>query len=348
MSAAAHAPKKDPGKKKKWPKVLIAVGIALALVIGAALTFFFYYFGGLNTKPIDTSDLGIDTSFQAAYKGEPITNIALFGIDARGGGHEGRSDAVIILSVNRKTNGIKLISVMRDSYVQINGRGDKLTHAYAYDGPELAVKTLNENFKLNITDYVTVNFDQLADVIESIGGIPMDISSGEMYEVNRNLSEIGGWPYLEEYGEAVHLTGQQAVAYARIRNIGADQGRTERQRKVLIAMFDKVKTLSSTQYLNLAKTIIPMLTTSLDYSDLISYIPVIASGNVHIDQTMIPGDYDNARDAIIDEIYYMAYDLDLATRHIHDFIYKDIDPNTPPEPETSDLPPDPESLPESE
>lgn len=328
----------DPAanKKKKRRRALwITVGSIVAL-LGILVGVFFYFFGGLQTEELDTDDLGIDSSYHSSAQQErKITNIALFGIDSRAGGNTdaGLSDAVMILSINHQTNKAKLISIMRDSYVKINGRGDKLTHAYGYGGAALAVKTLNENFNLDITEYVTVNFDQLAKVVDAVGGITMDITNAERILINAHIDELNrpGSVYLNNYGENTLLNGQQAVGYARIRMIGNDQQRTSRQRHVIMAVFDKVSTMSVLQYPSLAKTMIPMVTTSFTYSDVLEFIPVVTSGEVVIDEAMIPGDYDDAGSAMINGIYYMKYDLDKATDHIHKFIYEDIHPNTDPE-----------------
>lgn len=328
----------DPAanKKKKRRRALwITVGSIVAL-LGILVGVFFYFFGGLQTEELDTDDLGIDSSYHSSIQQEKkITNIALFGIDSRAGGNSntGLSDAIMILSINHQTNKVKLISVMRDSYVQINGRGDKLTHAYGYGGAALAIKTLNENFNLDITDYVTVNFDQMSHVIDAVGGITLDVTEAERRDLNHNIQEIRGsaGKLLYQSGKGIHLNGDQAVGYARIRKIDSDQMRTSRQREVLMAIFDKVTSMSVLQYPSLAKSMIPMVTTSFTYSDVLEFLPVITSGEVVIDETMIPGDYDDARSAMINGIYYMQYDLDKATDHIHKFIYEDIDPNIDPE-----------------
>ncbi len=327
-------------KKKTWRIVLLSVGSFLVVVALGLVGIFVHFFGGLQTEELPSDDLGIDSSYHSSIQQEKkITNIALFGIDTRAGGNTdaGLSDAVMILSINHQTNKVKLISIMRDSYVQINGRGDKLTHAYGYGGAALAVKTLNENFNLDITEYVTVNFDQLADVVDAVGGITMDITEAERSLINAHIKELNraGSVYLYESGKGTHLNGQQAVGYARIRMIGNDQMRTSRQRHVIMAVFDKVMTMNVLQYPALAKAMIPMVTTSFTYNDVWEFLPVVTSGEVVIEEAMIPGDYDDARDAMINGVYYMQYDLEKATDHIHNFIYNDIHPNTEPEEQSS-------------
>ncbi len=327
-------------RKKIWRTVLLSVGSFLTVLVLGFVGIFVYYFGGLQTQELPSDDLGINSSYHSSIQQDKkITNIALFGIDTRAGGNTdaGLSDAVMVLSINHQTNKVKLISIMRDSYVKINGRGDKLTHAYGYGGAQLAIKTINENFNLDITEYVTVNFDQMSKVIDAVGGVYLDVTPAERTELNLLLNEIRGTSasWLRNSGEQVWLTGDQAVAYARIRKLDSDQARTGRQREVIMAVFDQVKTMNVLQYPGLAKAMIPMVTTSFTYGDVLEFLPVITSGEIVIEEALIPGDYDDARDAMINGVYYMQYDLEKATDHIHNFIYQDIHPNTKPEAQSS-------------
>ena len=319
-------------KKKLWRSILIGAGSFLVVLVVGFVGLFFYFFGGLQVEELDDEDLGINSDYHSSIQQEKkISNIALFGIDSRAGGSsdKGLSDAVIILSINHQTNKIKLISVMRDSYVQIKGKGDKLTHAYGYGGAALAVKTLNENFNLDITEYVTVNYEQMAAVVDAVGGITIDVTEAERRQINDNIREFykDKGDFLYKSGEGIQLSGQQAVGFARIRKIDSDQARTGRQREVLMAIFDKAMNMNVLRYPALAKAMIPMVTTSFTYSDILEFLPIMTSGEAVIDETMIPGEKDNPKNAMIDGIYYMQYDLDLATQHIHDFIYNDIHPD---------------------
>ena len=150
------------------------------LVIGA-VGLFLYMFMGLKVTDLD-GGLAVSAG-QAGVK-----NIAMFGVDSRDGENEGRSDAIMVLSIDSRTHTLKMASFMRDSNVYIDGYGyDKLTHAYAYGGPELAVRTLNQNFQLDITDYITVNFYDMTEIVEAFGGVELELTGEEMLEVNRNL-----------------------------------------------------------------------------------------------------------------------------------------------------------------
>lgn len=325
---------KTNGRRKSvWKKILLGVGCFFGVLAIGIAGICWYYFGGLNSEGLE-GDLGIDSDkhsqleSDAGFEEDTIVNIALFGIDSKG--EEGRSDAIIILSVNKETNAVKLISVQRDSYVPFNGSEDKIGHAYAYGGPELAIKTLNETFDMNISDYITVNFSTLAEVIDSVGGVNIDVSKGELGYLNEALYQLYQGKYWLYNTGYIELNGPQAVAYARIRHLDGDKARTGRQREVVMAMFDQVKQMDVTDYPALAKKMLSMVTTSFTYADIMDFLPVLTSGEVTIQETSIPGTYDSPRDIMLNEISYLAYDLEAAAQHINDFIYKGIDPETPP------------------
>ena len=240
--------------------------------------------GKMNQVDIDEQALGLsENNNLSGYR-----NVAIFGIDSRSDnyGKGNRSDCIIIASINNSTHDIKLISVYRDTYMQIEGHGlDKVTHAYSYGGAELAIKTLNENLDLNIKEFVTVNFDAVADAVDALGGIKMPITSAEIKYINGYIDEtamVTGKKsnYITSAGTYT-LDGVQAVAYSRIRyTSGGDYKRTERMRDVITAMLAKLKTKSVSQINNIADKVLPQVHTNLSMTDLISMVPAIASFNV--------------------------------------------------------------------
>lgn len=242
--------------------LFITMAILIALML-AAYGVFAYLLGGLNRTTLDESKLSVTAGLSQNGK---ITNIALFGLDSRNHDYEGRSDAIMVASVNGKTGKIKLVSIARDTYVNVPGYGQtKINHAYAYGGAELAIQTINENFNLDITDYAAVNFDSLADVIDVMGGIDLEVTEEERYQINAYLLE--GEP-LRESG-MVHLNGPQAVSYARIRKIDSDTMRAERQRKVLECLFEKAKDINPLEYPSYIRKFAPMIETSLTNEEIL-------------------------------------------------------------------------------
>lgn len=248
--------------------------------------------------------------------------MALFGVDTRDeDSFSGRSDSIIIVSVDKNNNIVKLTSILRDSYVAIEGhKNQKITHAYAFGGAELAIKTLNQNFGMNITDYATINFYKLADAIDILGGVDIEVSEAE----RKHLNSIGDddnpdFNYLEESG-LVHLTGEQAVVYARLRKIDSDVERSNRQRKVIEALIVQAKKVSPAKYGEMVRTMMSLCETSLSFSEIMSFAPMITK-DITIQTLTIPGDEENAIGGIYDGAWVWRYDLSEATQHIHEFIY---------------------------
>ena len=261
--------------KEKKKRKLKAFGIAvlvlltlLVIIIGGTFWFVSDKLGKM--QQIDLKEEDLNVSAQAEENLADFRNIAIFGIDSREDSYSkgNRSDCIIIASINNKTKEVKLVSVYRDTYVQIEGHGlDKITHAYSYGEAPLAIKTLNENLDLNIKEFVTVNFDAVKEIIDDIGGISMEITSEEVSHIP-GLSKAGTY----------NLTGEQALAYARIRYAtGGDYKRTERMRDVLTAVANKVKTMNISQLNKLVNDLLPKVYTNITASDIFSLLPSVPS-----------------------------------------------------------------------
>lgn len=305
-------------KKKIWTIVLSVIAILILLAVIVGIVVFNHIFGGLKRNEItkDTSKLGIVQEVEKKEEETKITNIALFGVDTRSDdSFEGRSDSIMVLSIDKKTKTLKLTSILRDSQVLIDGYGnDKITHAYAYGGPELAIKTLNQNFKLDIKDYVTINFAGLEDIINILGGVEIEVTEAEKNHMN---SYFHVSPQLEKSGK-IKLTGSQALAYSRIRYIDSDSVRANRQRNVLEAMFTKVKSMNALEYPSLLKSIMPLVETSLSYTGMMSYAPMMAS-EIKLEQTYIPNQDDNPVGG--GDPWHWEFDVNASADRLHRFIY---------------------------
>lgn len=270
---------------KKFFKVLgIIVLILIILAIIAVASGYFFIRGKLGQmQQVDIDENNLNVSATVAENLSGYRNIAIYGVDSRDSelGEGNRSDCIIIASINNDTKEIKLISVYRDTYVDIDGYGlDKITHAYSYGGPELALKTLNENLDLNVTEFVTVNFDAVADAVNALGGVEINIQADEIDYLNSYLAETSRVTGLEteeitETGLQT-LDGVQAVAYSRIRYTeGGDYRRTERMRTVIEAMFEKLQTKSLGEINDLADQILPEVYTNIEPNEIISLAPTI-------------------------------------------------------------------------
>lgn len=258
-------PKKE---LKAFGIIVLVLIIILAIIVGGTFWFVSDKLGKIQQVDLDEDDLSVSADVEknlADYR-----NIAIFGIDSRADSYDkgNRSDCIIIASINNKTKEVKLVSVYRDTYVQIEGHGlDKITHAYSYGEAPLAIKTLNTNFDLNIKEFVTVNFDAVKEIIDDIGGISMSITSEE-------VSHISGITAAGTY----NLTGEQALAYARIRYAtGGDYKRTERMRDVLTAVVNKVKTFNISQLNTFVDQVLPRVYTNISASEIFSLMPNVPS-----------------------------------------------------------------------
>lgn len=274
-------------KKKTGLKTFGKVVLVLVIILVAILASIFFYvndkLGKMQQIELNEAELGIADAVGKNLSG--YRNIAIFGIDSREDdyGKGNRSDCIIIASINNKTKEVKLISVYRDTYLQIEGHGlDKVTHAYSYGEAQLAVNTLNTNLDLNIKEFVTVNFDSVAEAVDALGGITMRIEESEVKYINdyivataKNTGKEAH--YIKQAGTQT-LDGVQAVAYSRIRyTTGGDYKRTERMRDVIEAMVNKLKTKSIGEINTFADRILPKVYTNISTGDVLGLLPDIAS-----------------------------------------------------------------------
>ena len=276
--------KTKPKKKRKGLKIfgiiVLVLVVILAGVVGGAYWYVTDKLGKMQQVAINEEELDIDE--QVAENLSGYRNIALFGVDSRDDnlGRGNRSDC-IIASLNNKTKEIHLVSVYRDTYVQIEGHGlDKITHAYSYGEAPLALSTLNTNLDLNIKEFVTVNFDLVAEAVNLLGGVDINIEQSEIQYINDYIDSTSkatgiSSEHITKTGMQT-LDGVQAVAYSRIRyTAGGDYKRTERMRDVLTAMLQKIKTKSIGEINNFLDVILPKVYTNIEANDIIGLLPDI-------------------------------------------------------------------------
>lgn len=274
---------REPKKKRRGLKIFGTIVLILVVLIVAILSATYLYINDKFSKmqQVDINEEELDISETAEKNLADYRNIALFGVDSRDSnlGKGNRSDTIIIASINNKTGEIKLISVFRDTYMQIEGHGlDKVTHAYSYGSAPLAMSTLNSNMDLNIKEFVTVNFDSVAEAINALGGVSINVDKAEIEYINSYIDETSKVTgitskHVTSAGKQT-LDGVQAVAYARIRyTSGGDYKRAERARDVVTATVEKLKTKSIGEINALADEILPKIYTNIDISDMLSMLP---------------------------------------------------------------------------
>lgn len=325
--------RKQKPKMKLWKKILIVSGVSVLSLVLIATGLLAYMFSDMKTVDKFTADqVGVDSTISKKYKDAQVVNIALFGIDAREEGEKCRSDTIMIASIDRKHNEVKLTSILRDSLVSIDSHGkDKINHAYYYGGPQLAIATINKNYKMNIQDYATVNFNQMVYIIERLGGLEIEITENERKETNRILWSDQKY-HVDEIPAAgkVILSGEQATTYARIRkgNTGDDNARAIRQQKVLNSLMQKILKMNKLEYPSLVKDLLGLMETTLTQADILSFSDMATKGIPPIVQNSIPSEKDNAVNAKHNGQFIFKYDLDKASDRLHKFIYEDDEEDT--------------------
>lgn len=293
---------------KRWKKVLIVLAVILFIIVAGGFGAY-KYINRIKTVQLKgtNEELGISSETEEKSKKENITNILLLGIDNQ----ENASDAMMVFSLDKDTNTAKLTSIMRDLSVDLgpNAEKHKINYAYNVCGVEESVKVVNREFDLDINKYVKVSFDGLVDVIDYIGGININITESER--------KIIGVP---KSGN-VTLNGKQALAYSRIRKIDNDYQRTSRQRKVLMAIFNKAKSISVSSYPKALADLSSNVETNLSTFELLDLAKAVMSlSSDDLEGFRIPID-GTSHDSMDKGIYYLEWDRAANKKAIHDFIY---------------------------
>lgn len=265
--------KKNTKKGRKRLIILLVIEVIIIILLIPA-AWYLVQLSRIKTHDIDPEMISVNDFTDENMDG--YTNFLVFGVDSRDNelDENTRSDSMIVVSINNKTKDIRLLSLFRDCYVDIEGYGyTKLTHAYSYGGPELAISTINRNFDLNITDFVTVNFSALTNVIDALGGVRINITEDEIDYVNdytKDVAKINGTKArkIKRAGKQT-LDGTQATAYCRVRyTAGGDFTRAKRQRTVIQAIMKKVKKANPFTLLSLVNKMLPQVYTSFSGMDI--------------------------------------------------------------------------------
>ncbi len=267
----AVTPRQAKGGKSRRPfvsrlKRFLLVTVLVLALLGLGL----YQLVGMVYHKMNYAQIASQTKLPLQQEG--AVNILLIGNDSRQNGEDGRSDAMILLSVSSRTRKIYMISLLRDIYVEIPGHdNNRLNAAYSFGGAELLMETIEKNFDIPVHRYVQVNFEAFANLLDAVGGVDLELSREEIEYVNGYLVEYNmltnrpqGTDNMDpEASGMVHLNGPQALAYCRIRYLGTDFGRTERQRKVMAEVIKKLPGAVLTNFGELTDGLLPNLTTNL-------------------------------------------------------------------------------------
>lgn len=261
---------------------------------------------------------------------DEVYNILLIGSDSREAGDSGRSDAMIILSINEKSKKIILTSLLRDVYLKIPGRkNNRINAAYSYGGATLLIETIEENFKIDIDKYVSIDFYAFIDAVDSIDGINLEITEKDIPIINYYIKEINQHYGIDENTDLLtkagsySFNGKQTLGFVRNRYNGTDFRRTERQREVIQKVFDKIKGLKLSRIKQLLDKVLPQVTTNLTKKKIVSLlISLPAYKNYEIEQWNIPmeGSYSFLT---IDRMSVIQIDFDKNINELHRKVYGD-------------------------
>lgn len=313
------------GKKTIITLVVLACFLIPIIAYGSYLTYILYF---RETPTIvgtnDSSVQGDNLSDIPAEETSGIDNIVLFGVDSRNADNTGRTDSIIIATIDKNSKVVKLSSIMRDLYVKIGSTStmSRVNAAYALGGPELALKTLNNNFGLDLKYYAIIDFQAFQRLVDQVGGIDIDVKDYEVNEINKYIREVNGKnsTLLKKAGFQ-HLNGQQALSYARIRHVGnGDYERTERQRLVLKCIADKAKQQNILKIPQLLTTLVSYVQTNVPLNKILSLGITAYKFNSSIETLRVPVDGyykpENVNGASV-----LVPDISANAQFIKEFIY---------------------------
>lgn len=297
--------------RKKSKIIIISIVAILALIFLAGGYAVYSKLSKIKTTKIELPDeeIGIQKQENEEVKNKKdVTSILLLGLDRE----EHATDVNMVLTLDDDNKEIRLLSILRDSYIHYGeDKTNKLNYAINYGGVTNSIKTVNENYGTEIRDYMLIDFDGVMNLVDAMGGVNVNLTSEEIPYIypNKNLKS----------GNNV-LSGKQALSYSRIRRIGTDFQRTQRQRNVINAMYSKVKSLSLGEMNKLLDVALNNVETSLSYGEILSLgQKIISYGGKEIKQGRVPIDgtwHDDYK-----ELYYLMWDKEPNLKYIRDFIY---------------------------
>ena len=298
------AHKKHIKKRLRSPiRFLFLLILLIAVLIGIVVFMLHSKLGKVQTKVLDQSQL---VTVNNDNNMKDYTNYAFFGIDSQTGSMSdrgNRSDSIIVVSINNSTKEVKLLSIYRDTFLSINGKYNKINAAYSWGGPELAISTINRNLDLNIEKYATVNFKILANIVDAVGGIEVNVDKSIIKNLNSYIKDMnrinGGNSSTIKSAGTYTLDGNQAVAYSRIRyTAGGDLARAGRQREVLEKIFEKGKK-NPLKMMAVMDEVLPQVKTNMSQDELFKMVLSVFKYNIK-DQQGFPWNQKEMR-------YYGSY-----------------------------------------
>lgn len=307
-------PQKKKKKKKRGFIKTIAVILLAVFLFTSVFIFVFASASGYTRNDLESNEYvsAID------LKSSPfVSNILLMGVDGSADSAS-RSDSMILVSVDYKHGKIKLTSFLRDSWVEIPSKGKKakLNSACTYGGPQLVIDTIEYNFGVDIDHYVMVDFEMFTNIIDSLGGIDVEVTEKEAKFINRTTR------HTVDYGESVHLDGAEALVYCRIRKLDSDYMRTYRQRKVISALIGQAKSAGIGKLISTMRDVFPMIQTDMSAAEItgLAYKGGFGILAFDIEQNRIPTDEHMYPDTISGQ-WVEVVDIEATKEYLQEYIY---------------------------
>ena len=323
-------------QRRRRRRILFGIEIFILLILIGGV-FIYAKLGKMNFTDLDFRKIGVNTGVSDNNVMKGYTTIGLIGLDGRDGKLKSgvRSDTMIIASINNDTKKVKLVSVYRDTYLRIgedsegNGQYNKANAAYAKGGPEQFLSMLNTNLDLNVTDFVSVDFQAVAEAVELLGGIDVELKEEEVVHLNNycvETSKVTGMDYtpLEKKAGVHHLNGVQTVSYARIRyTSGNDFRRAARQREVIYKIIEKAKNSDIATLSKILDKVFPKVYTSFTKAEILQMGMSMMSYDIE-DQTGFPFDHlygERVKDAMGGLDVVLPVTLESNVIKLHEFLY---------------------------
>lgn len=305
-----------PVKKKGKLFKIIALILASAIFFLTAFIFVFASASGYTRNDLQKNEY-VNSS---DLKSSPfVTNILLMGVDGDADSAS-RSDSMILVSLDYKHQKIKLTSFLRDSWVYnpLKERNTKLNAACTFGGPQLVIDTIEYNFGVDIDHYVMVDFEMFTNIIDSLGGIDIEVTEKEAKFINRTTR------HTVDHGESVHLNGAQALVYCRIRKLDSDYMRTFRQRKVITALIGRAKDAGIGKIISTMQDVFPLIQTDMSAAEItgLAYKGGISILTFDIEQNRVPTDEHMHPDTIKGQ-WVAVVDIEATKDYLCEFIYTD-------------------------
>ena len=321
QSRNANGKQKANSKKRKQRNKIIL--IVVELIVLAILAVVLYGISKLekierpDNQAMEQVEKNEDIEEEVLEVMNQFRTIAVFGLDNRSNGNldSGNSDVIIVVSIDNETQEVKMCSVFRDTYLDIGGgKFRKCNAAFSKGGPQAAISMLNKNLDLNITDYVTVDFNAVVECIDLLGGIDIELTEAEA----EYLNEDDFWVYQDVQPGMAHLDGMTALCYARMRKAKGDSDsdiiRTSRQRKVILTIIEKLKTLSIPEIQAIVNEVLPMVITSMDNREItdmvLKLLPILPELSIDPNGTCPVNHWGEMVDIYSDGMYHSVLRFD--------------------------------------